>query len=130
MREDNRKPIFAETFGQSRYVDLFKIQKNPNRRSSEVFFSIEKIKSLETDPRSIQYIHKHGYMERTTQMDAIFATLFQDNRNNQSIQFIQWKDGSYNVVFEDGIYISQVSFRMEAEEFKKFEKTIRNAEEC
>ena len=126
MDKDNRKIITAETLGKARRIVFFKNGKQVkiSKAANEVFFSIEKLDSEGTYENSRR---TYGYVTVTKEMSDIFNTLFQDQKSNMHLNIIEWND-SYNVIFCDGMYISQVMCRIEKEEFYKWESTIAEAE--
>lgn len=125
--EDNRTKIKGDILGQARYIEFFsngKLVKNV-QQPGEVFFTIEK---RIYDGDSFKFSGgKSGYIHVTDGMREIFDTLIQDNKKNMHIDFIEWND-SFNVVFCDGIYISQRMCRLEKEEFYEWENNIVPAE--
>ena len=60
----------------------------------------------------------YGYITRNATTDVFTDSLLQENRWNQHIHFIEWKD-RWNCVVGDGIYISQCNFFMEKSEVEK-----------
>ena len=119
MIEDiNKIPFFlASDLGKSR-ENLFsrngkQVKNPPQDRENEIFCSI----------RMLNGERAYLYMRRTPKVNKIFNRLFQDNRFNQHIEFIEWKD-RINCVCGDGIYISSDNFFMTKEEFEKFRKSI------
>ena len=62
-------------------------------------------------------------MQISPEIQTILNRLIQDQIVKAHIYIIEWYD-SYNVVFEDGLFISQVCYRMEKENFEKWEKQI------
>lgn len=109
--------LTAADMGRAREHLFFRngrqIKNPPQDKMREVFCSIEMRNG----------IREHFWMQRTEVLEAFFAQLFQDNRYNQHIHFIEWDD-RINCVVEDGIYISQTNFFMTKEELEKFRKTI------
>lgn len=90
----------------------------PQLKESEVFCHFETYAKY-----SIGLPTKAFWMKRTTKVQALFDTLFQERRYNQHIHFIEWDD-RINCVVGDGIYISQTYFFMTKEEFARFYATI------
>ena len=111
-KQMDHRPVIDDSYlGKARYIDLFR--KKEKRGLNEVFFTIEKREGP----------NKHGYVDITPEMKRIFDTLFQDNKSNMHIDFIEWED-SYNAVFNDGIYISSKMCRIEKSDFAKWESSI------
>lgn len=125
--EDNRTKIKGGILGQARYIEFFdngKLVKNI-RQPGEVFFTVKK---RIYDGDNFKFSNsKYGYIHVTEGMREIFGTLFQERKENMHIEFIEWSD-SFNVVFCDGIYISQRMCRLEKEEFYEWEKNMLPAE--
>ena len=125
--EDNRTKISGDILGEARYIEFFSNGRQVKniRQSGEVFFTIKK---RTYNGKSFDFSgSKQGYIKVTDGMRKIFDTLFQDNKSNMHIEFIEWSD-SFNIVFCDGIYISRRMCRLEKEEFYAWEKTIQVAE--
>ena len=119
MTRDLSKTPFlqASDLGKAR-ENLFsrngkQVKNLPHDRENEIFCSIR----MRNGERAYLYMH------RTPKLNAIFNTLFQDNRFNQHIEFIEWDD-RINCWCQDGIYISSANFFMTKEEFNKFRKSI------
>ena len=122
---DSRPKINASILGDARYIEFFNNGKQVNniRGKGEVFFSI-KHRIPGPEGKWSYGLSKHGYIIVTPGMREIFNTLFQDNKKNMHIEFIEWYD-SWNAVFCDGIYISQRMLRIEKDDFQKWESTIK-----
>lgn len=109
--------LLASDLGSSREHLHFrdgKLTKNPPPdRDNEIFCSI---RMRNGDRQSL-------WMRRTPALNHIFNRLFQDNRFNQHIEFIEWDD-RINCRCQDGIYISETNFFMTKEEFEKFRNAI------
>lgn len=120
--ERKRRNITKNMLGGARYIDLY--SKHNKKLINEVFFTIEKRDASTASGFS----KKYGYIKVTNEMRKIFNTLIQDHRENMHIEFIEWND-SYNVIFEDGVYISDAWCRLEKDDFNEWEKTIEKMEE-
>ena len=120
--KDEREKI-GNIFGEARYIEFFKNGKQVHnvQNTEEVFFTIEKRKE-----NGNGYNKKYGYVKLTSEMRMIFTTLFQERRKNMHLTFIEWKD-CYNVVFSDGIYISEKMCKLEKNDFSEWEETIQPA---
>lgn len=127
---DHRPVITAETLGLSwaRFASLGSRSKDQPRQPNEVFFSVKKrIYDGKDGKKTFRYgLSEHGYAKLTPRMEEIFGTLFKENPGNRSIECIEWDD-SWNIVFEDGIYISSRMCRMEKFEFAEWYRTIKPA---
>lgn len=96
-----------------------KLAKNlPQNKTKEVFCSFESYAKQKCGLNKMCF-----WMHRTEPVQKFFNTLFQERKENQHIEFIEWDD-RINCVVNDGIYISQTNFFMTKEEFAKFYKTI------
>lgn len=102
--------------GKAREADFGSSDK---KRPGEIFYSIEKMNLYTQDYKRRSY----GYMQISPEIQTILNRLIQDKIVKAHIYIIEWYD-SYNVVFEDGLFISQVCYRMEKENFEKWEKQI------
>ena len=127
---DHRQVITAETLGLSgaRFITFESGSQQEPRRKDEIFFTIKKRAYTEKNGKKVFYVTRgeQGYITMTNGMENIFNTLFRDRPNNRSMECIEWDD-SWNIVFEDGIYISSRSCRMEKPEFAEWYRTIRSA---
>ena len=127
---DHRTVIPAETLGLSgaRFISFGYHSKDKPQQPDEVFFSVKRRIYGEADgKKTFRYgLSEHGYAKITSGMKKIFDTLFDVNPGNRSIECIEWDD-SWNIVFEDGIYISSRMCRMEKSEFAERYRTIRPA---
>lgn len=118
IKDINKAPfLLASDLGASRENIFFRngkqVKNPPPDRDNEIFCSIR----MQNGERASLWMH------RTKKLNAIFNTLFQDNRFNQHIEFIEWDD-RINCVCGDGIYISSANFFMTKEEFEKFRNSI------
>lgn len=115
--------LLASDLGKSRENIFFRngkqVKNPPPDRENEIFCSIR----MRNGERAYLYMH------RTPKINAIFSRLFQENRFNQHIEFIEWSD-RINCVCGDGIYISSDNFFMTKEEFEKFRKSIISYDEA
>lgn len=113
---DHRPVIIAETLGFSgaRFISFGQGNQDKPRRGDEVFFTVKKRVCVESDgKKAIGFARsEHGYISMNCGMEKIFMTLFRDRPDNRSMECIEWED-FWNIVFEDGIYISSRSCRME-----------------
>lgn len=127
---DHRQVITAETLGLSgaRFITFESGSQQEPRRKDEIFFTIKKRAYTEKNGKKVFYVTRgeQGYITMTNGMENIFNTLFRDRPNNRSMECIEWDD-SWNIVFQDGIYISSRSCRMEKPEFAEWYRTIRSA---
>lgn len=127
---DHRQVITAETLGLSgaRFITFESGSQQEPRRKDEIFFTIKKRAYTEKNGKKVFYVTRgeQGYITMTNGMENIFNTLFRDRPNNRSMECIEWDD-SWNIVFEDGIYISSRMCRMEKSEFAERYRTIRPA---
>ena len=113
MKKDNRKILPENTLGKAKMVNIMKRHaKGPN----EIFFSVEFLDGTKT----------YGYMEKTQIMTEECLSpknLIQERKEHMSINIIEWND-SMNVVFHDGLFISQVFYRMKKGDFIKWYQTV------
>lgn len=127
---DHRQVITAETLGLSgaRFISYKSGSRQDPRHDDEIFFSIKRRAYMGKDGNKTFHFTcgEQGYITLTHGMAKIFDTLFRDRPNNRSMECIEWDD-SWNIVFEDGIYISSRSCRMEKPEFAEWYRTIRSA---
>lgn len=127
---DHRQVITAETLGLSgaRFIAFEPGSQQEPRRKDEIFFTIMKRAYTEKDGKKVFHVTRseQGYITMTNGMEKIFNTLFWDQPSNRSMECIEWDD-SWNIVFEDGIYISSCSRRMEKSEFAEWYRTIKPA---
>lgn len=127
-KKDGRPTITAGTFApaKARLVELGAPGRLSARQPGEIFFSIRRRLPEEAANGSTYPFSKaeYGYTEMSPGMREMFGTLFSDRPDNRSIEFIEWKD-SWNAVFEDGIYISSRSCRMEKDEFEKWRASVQ-----
>lgn len=129
---DHRMVITAQALGLSgaRFITFVGPHtKGEPRRKGEVYFSIKRRTYHDMDgKKTFSYVYSGcGYITVTPEMKKIFDTLFRENPENRSIECIEWED-SWNIVFEDGIYISSRQCRMEKSEFAEWYRTIKPLE--
>ena len=118
MIDINKVPYLVATdLGAAREHIFFRngkqVKNIPQNKRTEVFCTVE----MRNGDR--QYF----WMHRSEKVEEFFSKLFQEDRFNQHIHFIEWND-RINCVVEDGIYISETNFFMTKEEFEKFRATI------
>ena len=126
MWEKDTRQEIGNIFGEARQILLRNGNKSIKNTSApdEIYFCIEKIDS-QTFLGKRQWVHAlHGYMKVTPEMKDIFKSLIQERREHFNINFIEWSDGTFNVVFQDGMHISSKSCKLSKEDFMAFEKTI------
>ena len=126
---DHRPVITAETLAApGRLIDLYARTDRDRRHAGEIFFSIKRRVYKEEDGKKT-FTYKgdgYGYTKVSPGMQKIFDTLFRENPENRHIEFIEWDD-SWNVVFNDGIYISSRMCRLEKSEFAEWYRTLEPA---
>ena len=112
MKCAERPFIKADELGDLREIVLTgarsKVKTPPQDKKSEVFVAFE----------SRNMVKAFGWLTRNEMLDSFTNELFQDNRRNQNIHFIEWED-RFNCVVGDGICISQTNFYMEKPELEK-----------
>jgi len=127
---DHRTVITAEALGLSgaRFISFRANNKDQPRQPDEVFFIIKRrVYHEKNGKKSFSFKpSEYGYIMVTTGMKKIFDTLLDGNPGNRSIECIEWDD-SWNIVFEDGVYISSRMCRMEKAEFAEWYRTIKPA---
>lgn len=128
---DHRMAVTAQTFGLSgaRFITYNPYDRNNFQQPGEVYFSVEKrIYDEAEGGRDFKYgIRELGYIKVTAEMEKIFDKLIRERPENRSIKCIEWDD-SWNIVFEDGVYISSLQCRMEKSEFAEWYRTIKPVE--
>lgn len=105
--------IAADELGSARCYDIY-AKSNPRDAQREMHFSVKLL-----SPEGGILHGPHGWLTRNETSDRFTNLLIQDNRANQSIEFIEWPD-RFNCVVSDGVYISHAHFYMTKPEFAKF----------
>ena len=123
--KDTRKSI-GNIFGEARQIVFRNGNKDikNNKEPNEIFFSIEKIKRPVLIGRYEWEHTMYGYMRVTPEVKEILNTLIQENGLEYSIEFIEWPDDTFNVVFQSVRYKQSVSYCLSKEDFMAFEKSV------
>lgn len=79
------------------------------KEAGEIFFSIEYGRG------SSKRGSKHGYLKINDLLRTYLDKLFQDRIDNAHLDIIEWDD-SFNIVVEDGLYISSLWLRAEKQQ--------------
>lgn len=105
--------VTAGELGAARCYNIY-ARSNPRDSHREMHFSVK----LRKQEGGFTY-GPFGWLTRNKTTDRFTNLLFQDNRANQHIEFIEWAD-RFNCVVGDGLYISHANFYMTKPEFQTF----------